>query len=120
MRRFRGRCNVPSAVHPMARDSIVQDGPPIASSRSFWDHARPMATGLPDPSQGPPRIERGVLFADVSNSTRLFHELGDDRGRAIVVAALAFARQIVDSSRGRVVDSIGDELFCEFPDADAT
>src|SRR5262245_4218491 len=71
-------------------------------------------------SQEPSRVERGVLFIDVTNSTRLFHDLGDEAGRAIVRVALDFARRIVEAEGGRVVDSIGDELFCAFPDADAT
>ncbi len=65
-------------------------------------------------------MERGVLFLDVVNSTRLFHDLGDQRGRAAVRVALDFARRVVESTGGRVIDSIGDELFCAFPDADAT
>jgi class 3 adenylate cyclase len=65
------------------------------------------------------RVQRGVLFIDVINSTRLFHDFGDQRGRAIVRIALDFARGVVESTGGRVIDSIGDELFCEFPDADA-
>jgi hypothetical protein len=59
------------------------------------------------------------LFIDVINSTRPFHDLGDERGRAIVRIALDFARRVVESTGGRVIDSIGDELFCAFPDADA-
>jgi class 3 adenylate cyclase len=65
------------------------------------------------------RVERGVLFLDVVNSTRLFHDLGDEGGRAVVRVALDFARRVVESTGGRVIDAIGDELFCAFPDADA-
>ena len=65
------------------------------------------------------RVERGVLFLDVVNSTRLFHNLGDEAGRAVVRVALDFARRVVESTGGRVIDAIGDELFCAFPDADA-
>jgi class 3 adenylate cyclase len=64
-------------------------------------------------------VERGVLFLDVVNSTRLFHDLGDQGGRAVVRVALDFARHVVESTGGRVIDSIGDELFCAFLDAEA-
>jgi class 3 adenylate cyclase len=63
--------------------------------------------------------ERAVLFADVADSTRLFRELGDDGARAALVAALDLGRGEVEAAGGRVVEIIGDELFCELPDAAA-
>ena len=62
----------------------------------------------------------GVLFADVADSSRLYQDLGDRAARDIVLAALALARSVVERDGGRVVDRIGDELFCLFPDADTT
>jgi hypothetical protein len=48
----------------------------------------------PDPgrTQEPSRVERGVLFIDDINSTRLFHDLGDERGRGVARIAFDFAR----------------------------
>lgn len=92
---------------------------PLQMTRAFAIMSRVMAPPADEQTHDRSRVERGVLFVDVTNSTRLFHDLGDERGRAIVRMAIDFARRVVESTRGRVIDAIGDELFCEFPDADA-
>ncbi len=66
-----------------------------------------------------PSNRRGILFADVSDSSRLLRELGDVEGRAAIVAALAVARRAVEAGGGVVIDEIGDELFCQFSCGDA-
>ncbi|MBI2509617.1 MAG: adenylate/guanylate cyclase domain-containing protein [Betaproteobacteria bacterium] len=60
-----------------------------------------------------------VLFADVSDSTRLYEAIGD-------TAAFGNVREVIDSLKGvtaafngRIVKTIGDGLMCAFPDADA-
>lgn len=63
------------------------------------------------------RLERCVLFADVCDSSRLYRELGDESARAIVSGALDLAREAIEAARGRVVDTIGDEVFCVLPAA---
>lgn len=90
----------------------------LPSIRSSSMIAR-VEAGASTPSSQAPRPERGILFADFCNSSRLFHQLGDERGRAIVDQALDCARAAIEQERGRVVDSIGDELFCSCPDADS-
>ena len=62
---------------------------------------------------------RGILFADLANSSRLYRELGDTQARNLVLSALELAQSVVERERGRVVDRIGDELFCVFDDGDA-
>lgn len=62
---------------------------------------------------------RGILFADLADSSRLFRELGDEQARDVVLAALTLARSVVTKEHGRVVDRIGDELFCVFDDGNA-
>ena len=65
------------------------------------------------------KINLAVLFADVSDSTRLYEAIGD-------TAAFGNVREVIDSLKGvtqafngRVVKTIGDGLMCAFPDADA-
>jgi len=60
--------------------------------------------------------DRGVLFADVADSTRLYRELGDMAARGVIVAALDLGRSAIENAGGRVVEIIGDELFCLLPD----
>ena len=60
---------------------------------------------------------RTVLFADVSDSTRLYAELGDEGGRGALLRCLDVMAEAVRAGGGTVVDRIGDELMCTFPDA---
>ena len=62
---------------------------------------------------------RGILFTDLADSSRLYRTLGDARAREVVRAAFNVAQSVVANERGRVVDQIGDELFCLFDDGDA-
>jgi class 3 adenylate cyclase len=62
---------------------------------------------------------RSVLFADVCDSSRLYRELGDDSARDVVAVTLGLARGVIETTGGRVVDMVGDEVFCLLPDADA-
>ena len=71
------------------------------------------------PQGGASRAARCVLFADVCDSSRLYRELGDERARAVIREALGLASMMVETEGGRVVDTIGDEVFCVLPDADA-
>jgi adenylate cyclase len=59
-----------------------------------------------------------VLFADISESTRLYQKLGDTAARAIVSESLALISSVLESHQGRVVKTIGDEVMCVFPTAD--
>lgn len=58
-----------------------------------------------------------IVFADVSNSTRLFEERGDVEARRIIAAVLAAMSDIVVRNGGAVIKTIGDEVMCTFPAA---
>jgi len=64
---------------------------------------------------GAQAASRTVLFADVSDSTRLYESLGDEGGRRLLLGCLDLMNQVIEQSRGTVVDRIGDELMCTFP-----
>lgn len=59
-----------------------------------------------------------VLFADISESTRLYQKLGDTAARAIVAESLAVISSVLARHQGRLVKTIGDEVMCVFPSAD--
>jgi class 3 adenylate cyclase len=67
-------------------------------------------------SEGDESAARAVLFADISDSTRLYEALGDDAGRHALVRCLDVMAEVVERGGGTVVDRIGDELMCTFPD----
>ena len=60
-----------------------------------------------------------VLFADVSDSTRLYESLGDTAAFGGVRGVLASLKDVSGAFGGRVVKTIGDGLMCVFPDADS-
>jgi len=59
-----------------------------------------------------------VLFADVSDSTRLYEALGDTTAFGKVRVILGLLTGITETLRGRVVKTIGDGIMCAFPTAD--
>ena len=59
-----------------------------------------------------------VLFADVSDSTGLYHSLGDAPARNIITACLDEIIRLLPRFEGRAVKTIGDEVLCVFPSAD--
>ena len=63
---------------------------------------------------------RGVLFVDVSESTELYREHGDETGDRLVCGCLDILRRVVDACDGEVNAQIGDELLCLFTEAGAT
>ena len=60
-----------------------------------------------------------VLFADVSGSTKLYESEGDKAAMEAIARCIDQLRQTVESSGGRVVKTIGDEVMAVFPTADA-
>jgi adenylate cyclase len=60
-----------------------------------------------------------VLFADVTGSTSLYETAGDAAASKAIAGCIAALRQAVDSSGGRVVKTIGDEVMALFPTPDA-
>jgi class 3 adenylate cyclase len=55
-----------------------------------------------------------IMFADITGSTRLYEQLGDDEARARVAECLELAAGQVAEHHGRVVKTIGDEVLCVF------
>lgn len=65
------------------------------------------------------KINLTVLFADVSDSTRLYESIGDTLAFGNVREVIGLLKGITDAFGGRVVKTIGDGLMCAFPVADA-
>jgi len=57
-----------------------------------------------------------VVFADISDSTALYEQLGDLAGHELIRGCLVLMREAVEAHGGTVVKTIGDELMCVFPD----
>lgn len=74
------------------------------------------------PAELPPAEERNsaVLFADISDSTRLYEVLGDQRALASINGALSVLQEVSRLSGGRLIKSIGDAIMVSFPDAEAS
>ena len=60
-----------------------------------------------------------VLFADVSDSTKLYESEGDKAAMEAIARCIDQLRQNVERSGGRVVKTIGDEVMAVFPTPDA-
>ncbi len=60
-----------------------------------------------------------VLFADVSDSTRLYETAGDTAALAAITSCLVGMRQATEAAGGRVVKTIGDEVLALFAAPDA-
>jgi hypothetical protein len=59
-----------------------------------------------------------VLFADVSDSTKLYEAIGDTAAFGSVREVIGLLKGITKAYNGRVVKTIGDGLMCAFPEAD--
>ncbi|MBF0614039.1 MAG: adenylate/guanylate cyclase domain-containing protein [Magnetococcales bacterium] len=60
-----------------------------------------------------------ILFADIAGSTKLYETIGDAKAREITSRCIELLATITKSHEGRVVKTIGDEVMCTFPSADA-
>jgi adenylate cyclase len=65
------------------------------------------------------KASMAVLFADVSDSTRLYESLGDTAAFGGVRGVIGSLKSVSGAFGGRVVKTIGDGLMCVFPDADS-
>ena len=63
-------------------------------------------------------VDKAILFADVSGSTRLYETLGDTRALATINNCLGILQKLTVQHKGRVIKTIGDEIMASFPDAD--
>ncbi|MES2582846.1 MAG: adenylate/guanylate cyclase domain-containing protein, partial [Pseudomonadota bacterium] len=66
-----------------------------------------------------PTAHLAVLFADVVGSTKLYDTLGDATAKQMIDECLAVLRAVVLQYGGRVIKTIGDEIMCVLPSADA-
>jgi adenylate cyclase len=62
-------------------------------------------------------VEVGVMFADVTGSTRLYETLGDENANRIVGKIIDVMAKITEGYQGYVIKTIGDEIMCRFPSA---
>ena len=64
-------------------------------------------------------LECAILFADIAGSTRIYQTLGDERAQACITACLTRLTLIASRHEGVLIKTIGDEIMCRFPTADA-
>ncbi|HTD91289.1 MAG TPA: adenylate/guanylate cyclase domain-containing protein [Burkholderiales bacterium] len=60
-----------------------------------------------------------VLFADISESSRLYNQLGDSEARSAITACLSALTGVLPAFDGRLVKTLGDAIMCVFPNAAA-
>ncbi len=65
------------------------------------------------------KVSLAILFADVSDSTRLYEAIGDTAAFGNVREVIGLLTGITKAYSGRVVKTIGDGLMCAFHDADS-
>jgi len=66
------------------------------------------------------RIEKlAVLFADICGSTALYDSLGDDLARRLLARCIATMVSEITVHNGTLIKTIGDEIMCIFPSAEA-
>ncbi len=92
--------------------------PPTPLGQVTADGRGPAGTpaGTYNPPAGPGQA--AVLFTDIVGSTRYFEQKGDQAGLAMVQRHNALLFPHVTRHGGRVVKTVGDAIFAEFPDAD--
>ncbi len=66
-----------------------------------------------------PTAHLAVLFADVVGSTKLYDTLGDVTAKQMIDECLDVLGGVVLQYGGRVIKTIGDEIMCVLPSADA-
>ena len=58
-----------------------------------------------------------IMFADIAGSTKLYDRLGDEKAYPIIKLVLDVMSKVVCDNKGIVVEIIGDEIMCQFYDA---
>jgi adenylate cyclase len=64
-------------------------------------------------------VQLAIAFADVSQSTKLYERLGDQKARSAIAACVAAMSEGTAKYGGTVIKTIGDEVMATFPDADS-
>ena len=57
-----------------------------------------------------------VLFADITESSRLYNQLGDAAARAAIMGCLNAVADLLPRFEGRLVKTLGDAVMCVFPE----
>ncbi len=65
-------------------------------------------------------VNVGVMFADVTGSTKLYEDLGDENANRIIGKVLDVMAKITEGYQGYVIKTIGDEIMCRFASANDT
>lgn len=60
-----------------------------------------------------------VLFADICGSTALYDHLGDNLARRLIAQCVATMTGEISAYQGVLIKTIGDEIMCTFPSAEA-
>ena len=60
-----------------------------------------------------------IMFADISGSTRMYEQSGDETAKKCIDECLTNMALIVEARDGIVIKKIGDELMCRFADANS-
>lgn len=66
------------------------------------------------------KVKVGVMFADVTGSTKLYETLGDEDANLIIGRFFDAMTKITESYQGYVIKTIGDEIMCRFQSANDT
>src|SRR5688572_13386110 len=56
-----------------------------------------------------------VVFVDICDSTRLYHELGDDRAHSLTMQCLNCVTHATQDNKGQIVKTTGDGAMSTFP-----
>jgi len=59
-----------------------------------------------------------VLFVDITDSTRLYDQYGDQVAKQYIDTCLQLLKRLTEQHQGTLIKSIGDELMCIFPTED--
>jgi class 3 adenylate cyclase len=60
-----------------------------------------------------------ILFADVCGSTKMYEALGDVSARKLIGRSVQLMTEAAKEHEGSLIKTIGDEVMCRFPTADA-
>lgn len=87
------------------------------SSENSADNPADAANAPPAADADRPEI-LAVLFADLCDSTRLYHDLGDAAAHALAAQTLTLIADVTARFGGKVVKTIGDGAMTTFPNAE--
>ncbi len=86
-------------------------------AESLYSVTQPYAQGKRPLPMSRENVEVGVMFADVTGSTRLYETLGDDDANRIIGKVISVMAAITEGYQGFVIKTIGDEIMCRFSSA---